>query len=403
MRGWWSKETAPTKAVILVILLTGIAIGLLLAANLERFPFSPSYSAPKKTAFSGDSGEGGVFVEVARATKPAVVNISTTKVIRYRGGPYTPFFDDPFFRHFFGDDFFREFRIPRERREQSLGSGVIVNQDGYIVTNNHVVAGASEIKVLLGDNREFSGRVAATDPRTDVAIIKISGHNLPTIPWGDSARLPVGEWVLAIGNPFGLTQTVTAGIISATGRANVGVADYEDFIQTDAAINPGNSGGALVSVRGELIGINTAIFSRSGGYMGIGFAIPSNMVREVVESLVKKGKVTRGWLGVQIQPLTSGLAEKFGLKDTQGILVSDVSENSPAAEAGMMRGDIILEFDGKRMEDPVHLRNEVAHTEPGKKIPVKIWRKGKEMTLIVKIEELPKEVAVRPGPQLRRQ
>jgi len=401
MRGWWSKGTVPTKAVILIILLTGIAIGLLLAANLERFPFRPSYSAPKKIAFSGDPAEGGVFVEVARATRPAVVNISTTKVIKYRGGPSTPFFDDPFFRHFFGDDFFREFRIPRERREQSLGSGVIVNQDGYIVTNNHVVEGASEIKVLLGDNREFSGRVAATDPRTDVAVIKISEHNLPTILWGDSDRLQVGEWVLAIGNPFGLTQTVTAGIISATGRANVGIADYEDFIQTDAAINPGNSGGALVNVRGELIGINTAIFSRSGGYMGIGFAIPSNMVREVMESLVKKGKVTRGWLGVQIQPLTPELAEKFGLKDTRGILVSDVSENSPAAEAGMKRGDIILEFDGKRVEDPVHLRNGVAHTEPGKKVPVKIWRKGKEMVLNVKIEELPKEVAMRPAPQER--
>jgi len=401
MKDWWSKERAPTKVVILVILLAGIGIGLLLAANLERFPFSQGYSAPKKAAFSGDSEGGGVFVEVAKATRPAVVNISTTKVIRYRGAPNAPFFDDPFFRHFFGDDFFREFRIPRERREQSLGSGVIVNQDGFIVTNNHVVEGASEIKVLLGDNREFSGRVAATDPRTDVAVIKISGHNLPTIPWGDSDRLQVGQWVLAIGNPFGLTQTVTAGIISATGRANVGIADYEDFIQTDAAINPGNSGGALVSVRGELIGINTAIFSRSGGYMGIGFAIPSNMVREVVESLVKKGKVTRGWLGVQIQPLTPELAEKFGLKDTRGILVSDVSKNSPAAEAGMMRGDIILEFDGKRMEDPMHLRNEVAHTEPGKKIPVKIWRKGKEMILIVKIEELPKEVAMRPAPQER--
>jgi len=265
MSRWWNKETAPAKVVILVILLTGILIGLLLAANLQRFPFSPSYSAPKKSALPGEGGEGGAFVEVARATRPAVVNVSTTKVVRYKGAPYSPFLDDPFFRRFLGDDFFREFRIPRERREQSLGSGVIVSRDGYVVTNNHVIEGASEIRVVLGDNKEFKGKVVATDPRTDVAVIKISGHDLPTIPWGDSDRLQVGEWVLAIGNPFGLNQTVTAGIISATGRANVGIADYEDFIQTDAAINPGNSGGALVNARGELIGINTAIFSRSGG------------------------------------------------------------------------------------------------------------------------------------------
>jgi len=400
MRGWWKEETASTKAIVIIVLLAGIAIGLFLAADLQRFPFNPSYSAPKRPVSPGDlAGVGGAFVEVTKATKPAVVNISTTKVVRFRGAPYSPFFNDPFFRRFFGDDFFREFRAPREQREQSLGSGVIVSQDGYIVTNNHVVEGASEIRVLVGDQREFKGRVVATDPRTDVAVVKIAGHGLPTIPWGDSDRLQVGEWVLAIGNPFGLNQTVTAGIISATGRANVGIADYEDFIQTDAAINPGNSGGALVNVRGELIGINTAIFSRSGGYMGIGFAIPSNMVREVMEDLIKRGKVTRGWLGVHIQLLTPDLAKKFGLKEAHGVLVGEVSGGSPAAKAGMNRGDVILELAGKRVEDPEHLRNEVARTEPGKRIPVKIWRGSKEMILQVEIEELPKEVVMRPAPQ----
>jgi len=400
MGGWRNGELGSAKAVLVIVLLVGIAIGLILAANLQRFPFSPTHSAPKKLALPGDlSGLGEGFVEVAKATKPAVVNISTTRVIRLREAPFSPFFNDPFFRRFFGEDFFRGFRIPREQREQSLGSGVIVSHDGFIITNNHVVERASEIRILLADKREFKGRVVATDPRTDVAVVKIAGDNLPTIPWGDSDQLQVGEWVLAIGNPFGLNQTVTAGIISATGRANVGIADYEDFIQTDAAINPGNSGGALVNVRGELIGINTAIFSRSGGYMGIGFAIPSNMAREVMEALIKKGKVTRGWLGVQIQSVTPELAKKFGLKEAQGVLVAAVSEKSPAQSAGMKRGDIILEFGGKRMEDPEHLRREVAHTEPGKQIPVKIWRNGKESVLNVVIQELPKEVMMRPLPQ----
>ena len=209
----------------------------------------------------------------------------------------SPFFQDPFFRRFFGDEFFREHEMPRRRKEQSLGSGVIVSEDGYIITNNHVVEGADEIKVALSDKREFIGKVVGADPKTDLSIIKIKAGDLPAIVWGDSDRIEVGEFVLAIGSPFGLNQTVTSGIISAKGRANVGIADYEDFIQTDAAINPGNSGGALVNVRGELIGINTAIFTRSGGYMGIGFAVPSNMAKAVMDSLVKDGRVTRGWLG----------------------------------------------------------------------------------------------------------
>jgi len=400
MSAWWKREWIPPRTLIVLVLLVGMLIGLLLAANIHRFPFSPTYSAPRRSDLPLEPGGiGAAFVEVAQATKPAVVNISTTKVIRYREEPLSPFFEDPFFRRFFGQDFFREFRFPRERREQSLGSGVIVSPDGYIITNNHVVEKASEIRVLLGDKREFKGRVVATDPRTDVAVVKIPGDHLPTIPWGDSDKLRVGEWVLAIGNPFGLNQTVTAGIISATGRANVGIADYEDFIQTDAAINPGNSGGALVNVRGELIGINTAIFSRSGGYMGIGFAIPSNMAREVMEALLKKGKVVRGWLGVQIQSVTPELARKFGQKTPQGALVAAVSDKSPAQKGGIRRGDIILEFAGKKIEDPEHLRKEVAHTEPGRRVPVKVWRGGCEVTLQVEIEELPKEVVMRPVPQ----
>jgi len=270
---------------------------------------------------------------------PTVVNISTTRVVKSPGGePLTPFFNDPFFKDFFGDEFFRQFRIPKERREQSLGSGVIVTQDGYIVTNNHVIEKATEIKVVLSDKKEFKGKVIGVDPKTDIAVIKIDSKELPTIPWGDSDKLQVGEYVLAVGNPFGLTNTVTMGIISAVGRANVGVAEYEDFIQTDAAINPGNSGGALVNIKGELIGINTAIFSRSGGYQGIGFAVPANMVKTVMESLVKEGKVIRGWLGVSIQDITPDLAKQFGIKDLKGALVGDVVEGSPAHKAGIKRG-----------------------------------------------------------------
>ncbi|MGB9716785.1 MAG: Do family serine endopeptidase, partial [Thermodesulfovibrionales bacterium] len=243
------------------------------------------------------------------------------------------------------------------------------------------------------DKRAFKGKIVGADPKTDIAIIKIDASNLPTIPWGDSDKLQVGEFVLAIGNPYGLSHTVTMGIISAVGRANVGVADYEDFIQTDAAINPGNSGGPLVNIKGELIGINTAIFSRTGGYQGIGFAVPSNMVRPIMTQLIQKGKITRGWLGVTIQELTPELSQKFGLDKTTGALVSDVTKGSPADRAGILRGDIILEFNGREVKDVGNLRNMVAQSKIGSQVSIKILRSGKEYTVRLVIAELPREIA----------
>lgn len=333
---------------------------------------------------------GQAMAEVADVVKPAVVNISTTRTEKIEESPLAPFFEDPFFRRFFGDRFGHP-QLPKERKTVSLGSGVIVSPDGYILTNNHVVKNADKIKVILSDKREFDGKIIGTDPKTDLAVIKIDANKLPTISWGDSDKLKVGEIVIAIGNPYRLSHTVTLGIVSAVGRANVGIADYEDFIQTDAAINPGNSGGALVNARGELVGINTAIFSTSGGYQGIGFAIPSNMARVVMKSLIEKGKVIRGWLGVMIQPITPELARQFQLKEERGSLVADVVEDSPAEKAGIMRGDVIIEFDGKKVDEPYYLRNMVANTSPGTDIEVKVVRNGNIKTLWVTIGELPPE------------
>jgi serine protease Do len=322
--------------------------------------------------------------EVVEAVKPTVVNISTTRTVKVQGG-VNPFFEDPFFRKFFGD----QFRTPKERKSFSLGSGVIVDPKGFILTANHVIQGADEIKVTLYDKREFTGKIVGTDAMTDIGVIKIDAENLPTIKMGDSSKLRVGDSVLAIGTPYGLSQTVTRGIVSAVGRANVGIADYEDFIQTDAAINPGNSGGALVNVRGELVGINTAIFSTSGGYQGIGFAVPTSMAKSVMESLMTKGKVIRGWLGVTIQSLTPELAEQFGIKEGKGVLVGDVSEGGPAEKAGIQRGDVIIKFEGKRIEEPYQLRNMVANTSPGDKANLTIIREDKTITKTVAIGELP--------------
>ncbi|HET6674045.1 MAG TPA: Do family serine endopeptidase, partial [Nitrospiraceae bacterium] len=252
---------------------------------------------------------------------------------------------------------------------------------------------ADEIKVFLSDKREFKAKLIGTDAKTDIAVLRIEAGSLPTVPWADSDRLEVGEFVLAVGNPFGLTQTVTLGIVSALGRS-AGIAEYEDFIQTDAAINPGNSGGALVNVRGELVGINTAIYSQSGGNMGIGFAVPSNMAHSIMNQLVQHGKVVRGWLGVSIQDLTPELAAQFGVpKDTKGVLVSDVMDDSPAKKAGFERGDVILEFDGRSVDSPTQLRNAVAQTVVGKKVPVKFIREKKTKTAEVMIGEQPKNLS----------
>ena len=386
-----------------ILLSLGIVIGLVVSSNLGWLSIGPgSKNVEEVSSFGSAEPQAGVtgflpqqpFVGVVKAVTPSVVNISTTRVIRNQEGfPHTPFFDDPFFRRFFGDDFFRQFEIPRERREQSLGSGVIVDPSGLIITNNHVIARAEEIKVLLGDKREFKAKLLGTDPKTDIAVIKIKAKNLHAIPWGNSDQLQVGEYVLAIGNPFGLNQTVTMGIISAVGRANVGIADYEDFIQTDAAIHPGNSGGALVNVHGELIGINTAIFSQGGGYMGIGFAVPSNMARVVMESLAETGKVIRGWLGISIQDVDADLAEKFGLDETKGALVGDVMEGSPAEKAGIRPGDVIVTYHGRSVESSTSLRNMVAQTNVGGEVKVKIIRDGKPKVLKITVGEFPRELA----------
>lgn len=324
------------------------------------------------------------FTEIVSAVSPAVVNISTTKV---RQIETDSLFDDPFFDLFRP---FNDFGMPKKWKEKSLGSGVIVSSDGYIITNNHVVEKGEEIRVTLFDKSTFKGKLVGADPKTDIAIIQIDANSLPTLKWGDSEELQVGEFVLAIGNPYSLNHTVTMGIISAVGRANVGIADYEDFIQTDAAINPGNSGGPLVNVKGELIGINTAIFSRTGGYQGIGFAVPSNMVRVIMDQLVQQGKVTRGWIGVTIQELTPELSQKFGADRTQGALVSDVMKGGPAAKAGLKRGDIIIAFNGKIVKDVSNLRNMVAQSKIGNEVKIKILRSGKEYAIKVKIIEFPR-------------
>jgi serine protease Do len=339
---------------------------------------------------------GQAMAEISEAVKPSIVNISTTRTEKLSESPFSPFYDDPFFRKFFGDRN-RQPERPRERKTASLGSGVIVSSNGYILTNNHVIRNADEIKVLLPDKREFAGNVIGSDPKTDLAVIKIDTTDLPSIAWGNSDKLRVGEVVLAIGSPYGLSQTVTMGIVSAVGRANVGIADYEDFIQTDAAINPGNSGGALVNARGELVGINTAIFSRTGGYQGIGFAIPSNMSKVVIESLIASGKVTRGWLGVSVQSITSELARQFNLEEEYGALVGDVVQDSPAEEAGILRGDVIIEFNNERVNEPYNLRNTVAGTPPGEVVEVKVIRDGSITSVMVKIGELPSETQKAPA------
>jgi serine protease Do len=374
------------------VLVLGVFIGLVLSSHLNIMSQLPARSQISSKSLDILSQLSEAQSEVAAIATPSVVNISTTRVIKSREEAPFDFFDDPFFRRFFGDQVPHP-NVPREHKEQSLGSGVIVSEDGYIVTNNHVIEKAQEIKVLLSNKKDYKAKLIGADPKTDIAVIKIDAKGLTALPWGDSNKLKVGEIVFAIGNPFGLNQTVTMGIIGAVGRANVGIADYEDFIQTDAAINPGNSGGALINARGELIGINTAILSRTGGYQGIGFAVPSSMAQQVMESLVQYKKVVRGWLGVSIQEVTSDLAEEFGVKDLKGALVSGVMKGSPAEKAGIRQGDVILQYNGKIVEDTGHLRNMVSQTPIGTTVKVKILRQKKEIDVEVKIAELTKKMA----------
>jgi serine protease Do len=329
------------------------------------------------------------IANVAEKRVAAVVNISTSKTVSAPQRRQHPMSQDPLFRHFFGQRGGQR-GMPEPRRENSLGSGVIVRKDGIVLTNNHVIADADSIRVTLSDGREFNAKVIGSDPKSDVAVLRMEKppRDLRPIPLGDSKGLRLGEMVVAIGNPFGLGHTVTMGIVSAKGRANVGIVDYEDFIQTDAAINPGNSGGALIDLHGNLVGINTAIASRSGGYQGIGFAVPSNMARSVMSSLLKHGRVIRGWLGVAIQPVTRDLQKALSLKSARGVLVSDVVQDSPAARGGLRRGDVILRLQGEELRDPAHLRNRVAAAGAGGKVRVMLLRNGKKKQIRIRLGEL---------------
>ncbi len=375
-----------------LLILIGITIGLIIASkfDFQSKGFSEDYQISKESQETL-SKIGNAMAEVVQAVRPSVVNIYTTKKIKRTPIPFP--FSDPFFRRFFEDEF-GFFDRQREFTQTSLGSGVIVDGGGYILTNYHVIKGADEIKVKLYDKRVFDGTIVGFDPKTDIAVIKIKAEGLRPIKWGDSEKLRVGETVIAIGNPYGLNLTVTSGIVSATGRANVGISDYEDFIQTDAAINPGNSGGPLVNVRGELVGINTAIFSTTGGYQGIGFAIPSNMAKVVMDNLIKHKKVVRGWLGVTVQDVDTEMAKSLNMKEIKGAVVTDVHEGSPAEKAKIMMEDVIVSFDGKEVEDSAHLRNLVVSTPPGKTVKIEVIRKGKLHALTATIEELPTEQKV---------
>ena len=323
------------------------------------------------------------WVELTRALKPAVVNISTRRV-EERVQFQNPFGDNEQLQQFFKR--FGEQQPPR-RTVRSMGSGFLINPAGYIVTNNHVVEGATDIRVKMADGRDMAGKIVGRDPKTDLALLKVEATGLPVIPLGDSTQLQVGEPVMAIGNPFGLERTVTTGIVSATGRV-IGQGPYDDFIQTDASINPGNSGGPLINTRGQAVGINAAIFSQTGGSVGIGFAIPVNQAKAVVTQLVASGKVTRGWLGVTIQPLTAELAKGFNVTTGTGALVAGVQDGSPAARAGLKAGDIITQYDGQKVATSADLPKLVAATVVGRQVPVAVVREGKTVALNVTIAQM---------------
>lgn len=334
--------------------------------------------------------EVGSYSQAVKKAMPAVVNIFTSKAAPEN--PHQKYLDDPTFRQFFGDQF--DDPETQAQPENSLGSGVIVSAQGLILTNNHVVAAADEIEIALSDGRKMSAKVVGTDPETDLALIKIDADNLPAITFASSDKLDVGDVVLAIGNPFGVGQTVTQGIVSALGRNHLGINTFENFIQTDASINPGNSGGALVDTNGNLVGINSAIYSRSGGSMGIGFAIPATLARQVMDQIVTQGNVTRGWIGIEAQDITPELAESFRLETSQGALIAGVLLNSPAAKAGLRPGDILLSIEGKPITDTGTMLNLIAALAPNQKATLKIVRADKTINVPVVIGKRPKPAAV---------
>lgn len=362
--------------------LTGLLAALVIMSWFPDWLGLPVRQQDSRSAAAPDS-----YAAAVSYASPAVANLYSTKMV---SEPIHPLLSDPALRHFFGDS------LPQQRRlESSLGSAVIMSSGGYLLTNNHVIAGAEQIVVALKDGRETLGRVIGSDPETDLAVLKIDLPDLPVISAGKSDQVRIGDVALAIGNPFGVGQTVTMGIVSATGRNQLGINTYEDFIQTDAAINPGNSGGALIDATGRLLGINTAIFSRSGGSQGIGFAIPVKLAMSVMESIIEHGQVVRGWLGLEVQALTPELAETFGLQQRTGILVAGVLRDGPAAQAGLLPGDIILSIAGQPAVDGRSSMNQVANMRPGKRVEMEVLRQGE-------LQWLQAEVGLRPviaGPQ----
>lgn len=351
----------------------------------------PTLAAESETEILQKTSQA--FSSVVKKATPAVVHVRVEKTVGAKSYDFQDheFFNNPFFKRFFGPEFHRQMpQKPQKRKQQGQGSGFIISEDGYILTNNHVVADADTITVTLSDKTKKEAELIGSDPQSDVALIKIdNGADLPVLPMGDSDALDVGEWVIAIGNPFGLDQTVTVGVVSAKGRSRVGINEYENFIQTDAAINPGNSGGPMLNINGEVVGINSALFSRTGGYMGIGFAIPINMVKTINDQLKKHGEVVRGWLGVAIQDVDEDLAKSFNLEKARGILVSEVQKDSPADEAGLKQGDIITELNGIEMKDVNDLRNRIALIIPDTEAELTIIRSGREKTIDVIIGEQP--------------
>jgi serine protease Do len=395
------KVIGVRRSVAMTVLAGALAVGGIFgvwAMNRSSHPVFGAADAKiaMKTASNPNPVSLGGFTNgfsaIVKPALPAVVNVSSSKVVKTPANTQMePFFNDPMFRQFFGDQFGEQFRHPKSEREQSLGSGVIVSPDGYILTNNHVVDGATDIKVSLSDRREFQAKVVGTDAKTDVAVLKIDATNLPKLSLGNSSDVQVGDIVFAIGDPFGIGETATMGIVSATNRGlRQAIEDYEDFIQTDAAINHGNSGGALIDLHGDLIGINTAILpGNGGGNQGIGFAIPINMAHNVMDQLVAHGKVVRGYLGIHIESVTPALAKSFRLNQENGALIGDVSPDGPSAKAGLKRGDVILALNGTTVADAEGLRLRVAQMAPGTIVDLKVIRDGQTKNFSVTLGELP--------------